>query len=353
MRAFTEEPSPSSSDLDSLIEGPSGELLNALMRYLPVGLTIARVPDVEIVKVSDTGAKLLQRPATALENIDFPVHSEAFRVSDPQNGEPADPDRLPLTRATLAGEIVEGEEWLVTAEDGRKVPILCNAGPIKNEAGHIIGGIIAWADLTRQKQLEKDLAAALAAKEVLMLELHHRVKNHINIVASIIRTESQNCGEEAQALAESLSQRIMALADSYSALQADRIGSVPATTLFEQVCSPLITEAVSLEIDVRDEIEISPAAVPVLGIIVNEAVCNAIKHAFGDDGMGAITISLERGQNEYKLQVRDNGRGVSAKTKRTGGTRLIPQLAEIMGGTAELTSNEGPGASWIVQLANV
>jgi two-component sensor histidine kinase len=353
MRAFENPPSLSSDDLDSLFNGPAGQLLDALMRYLPAGLTIARVPDVEIVRVSNAGAKLLQRPKTELENIDLPMHSNAYRVSDPQTGEPADPERLPLSRATLAGEVIEGEEWQITAEDGREVPILCNAGPIRNEAGSVIGGIIAWADLTKQKQLERDLAEALAAKEVLMLELHHRVKNHINIVASIIRTESKDRSDDAQELAERLSQRVMALADSYSALQADRIGGVPAASLFEQVCSPLITEAVSLEIDVSEEIEISPNAVPVLGIIVNEAVCNAIKHAFGDDGRGAIKVSLDRGEGEYKLKVRDNGRGVSGKTERTGGTELVQQLAEIMGGTAKLMPNNGPGASLVVQLPNV
>lgn len=353
MPAFGDPPSLSSEDLDGLIDGPAGQLLDALMRYLPAGLTIARVPDVEIVRVSDAGAKLLQRPSTELENIDLPMHSDAYRVSDPENGEPADPGRLPLTRATVAGEIVEGEEWLITAEDGRKVPILCNAGPIRNEAGDIIGGIIAWADLTKQKQLEKELASALAAKEMLMLELHHRVKNHISIIASIIRTESKDCGGEARALAERLSQRVLALADSYAALQADRMGGVPAAELIEKICAPLITEAVSLEINVNDEIEVSPTAIPVLGIIVNEAVCNAIKHAFGNDGAGAISVSLQRDGEDYKLRVRDDGRGLSGKTRLAGGTALIRQLAEIMGGKAELISNDGPGASLIVRLPQV
>jgi two-component sensor histidine kinase len=348
----TGDPAPSfSTDLDGLIDGPAAQFLDALMRNLPAGLTIARVPDVEIVRVSDAGAQLLQRPAEHLEKIDLAMHPEAFSISDPQTGRPADPESLPLSRATLAGEVVTGEEWLITDADGRKVPILCNAGPIRNDAGEIIGGLIAWADLTPQKQLEKELAAALAAKDVLMLELHHRVRNHIAIIASIIRNESRGCGDEALALAEHLGQRIMALADSYSALQADRIDSVPASELFESICLPLITKDISLRIDVSEEIEVSPQAVPIIGIIVNEAVCNAIKHAFTEDRDGAITVSLERGEDDYRLEVRDNGRGLSEKTSRSGGTGLITQLAETMGGTARLMPNdEGPGASIRVRL---
>jgi len=339
--------------LDDLLAGSARELLDALMRHLPVGLTIARVPDVDIVRVSDAGARLLQRPRDDLENISVHAHSDAYRVSDPVTGETAEVHRLPLTRATIEGEVVQGEEWLITAEDGPKVPILCNAGPIRNASGNIVGGIIAWADLTRQKELESALDSALCVQKLLMLELHHRVRNHLNIVASIIRSESAGCSEEAKKLVDRLGQRLSALSDSYSALEADKVGGIPARELIRHICLPLISEAVDLRIEVPDDIEVSSTAVPLLGIIINEAVCNAIKHAFPGDRRGTIEVSLVKADDAYRLVVSDDGVGLGKRASRSGGTDLAKRLAEIMGGSVELRQNDGPGASLVIQMTRM
>ncbi len=339
--------------LEALFDGPAAALLDSLMCSLPIGLTIARVPDVTIMRVSDAGAQLLQRSTDQLENISVDAHPDAYRVSDPRTGEMADASRLPLTRATIAGETVRGEEWLITAEDGRKVPILCNAGPIRNEAGSIVGGLIAWADLTRQKELEASLSEALQARDLLMLELHHRVRNHLNIVASIIRSESEGCSPEAQELVDRLSQRLTALSNSYGALQADKVESTSARELIEHICRPLISEAVELRIEVDDDLEVSTTGVPLLGIIVNEAVCNALKHAFPDNQHGVIDVSLVRSGETYRLVVSDNGVGLGAAVPRAGGTALARRLANIMGGSVELRQNDGPGASMIVRMTRM
>lgn len=340
---------------DELLHVKADVLLDGLMQFVPIGLSIAHGPEVAIVRVSDAGARLLSRPGNGHKDISSARHEDAYRLSDPETGDFVDPARLPLTRATLHGEVVQGETWLITAEDGRKIPILCDAGPLKDESGRIVAGVMAWTDLTRRRQLEADLVSAQAVHDTLMRELHHRVRNHLHIVASIIRNESRGCSGDAQALVARLSQRLDALSDSYGALEAKKVGGVAAARLLHQVCLPLNTDriAIAIAIEADDDIEVSPAGVPILGIIVNEAVCNAIKHAFPGDRSGSVTVSLKRRHEGFRLEVSDDGQGLSGKRARAGGTALIEHLAQVLGGSVELRNNEAQGLMFSVDLARL
>lgn len=331
-------------ELDRLLDGSAAALLDALMTHVPLGITIARAPDVEILRVSDAGSALLQRPRSSLEKIAVEMHSDAYQVSDPVTLAIADPASLPLTRATQQGEVVQGEEWLITAEDGKRLSILCNAGPIRNGQGEIIGGIIAWADITRQKQLEADLRDALEARDTLLAELQHRVKNHLAIVSSVLRAEARGGGSEAQALADRLQQRLNALASSYGALQFQEGEPVAAEAFLRHVCEPLVSKSVAINVEADTSIKISSEAGPILGIIVNEAVCNAIKHAFSGDQTGQIDVSLQVQEGAYLLKVRDDGRGIGSVASKGKGSGLMARLAKQLRGTVELRSEEGCGA---------
>ena len=81
---------------------------------------------------------------------------------------PGKPEEIPLTRAVRQGEVVTDEEWLLRRPDGEKIPILCNAGPIRDQEGRITGGIVAWRDAraikTAQRAAEQR-AAQLAAEQ--------------------------------------------------------------------------------------------------------------------------------------------------------------------------------------------
>lgn len=337
-------------ELERLLQGSAAALFDALMAHVPIGITIAHAPDVEIMRVSDAGSELLQRTRASLEGIPAELHSEAYRVSDPRTGEVADAARLPLTRATKDGEVVRGEEWVVTTADGRPISILCNAGPIRDEHNRVVGGIVAWTDMTRQKQLEMELRSSLDVRETLLTELHHRVKNHLQIVGSLVQAEGRGGGEEARALAERLQQRLSALADSYDALQRQERQTAAADEFLRDICEPLVSGAVALEVNADPQIEISGQAVPILGIIVNEAVCNAIKHAFPDDRPGRLTVSLRRDRNGYRLEVSDDGIGPHSGDAGGKGTELIGRLARQLGGAVELRPNQTAGATLAVSL---
>ncbi|MBX6744216.1 MAG: PAS domain S-box protein, partial [Acetobacteraceae bacterium] len=88
-----------------------------------------------------------------------PAHVAAWEILGP-DGKAARPEDLPLTRAVRRGEQVQQETWMVRHRDGRLIPILCSAGPIRDAGGRITGGILAWRDITDLRQAEAALAAS-------------------------------------------------------------------------------------------------------------------------------------------------------------------------------------------------
>ncbi|NES94690.1 MAG: PAS domain-containing protein [Desertifilum sp. SIO1I2] len=131
-------------------------ILDALMEYVPEGITIADAPNVAIRRVSRYGQQLTGRSPDVLESIPAEEHADKWGIFYADGITPATGDVLPLTRAVQQGEIITDEEWVLRQPDGTKVTISCNAGPIYAN-GEITGGVIAWRDITARKQTEIDL----------------------------------------------------------------------------------------------------------------------------------------------------------------------------------------------------
>lgn len=134
--------------------------LEALMEYIPEGITIADAPDVTIRMVSRHGLKIAGRPRQALGGLPTGQTPGKWKVPHTDRVTPASTQELPLARATQHGEVVTNEEWVVERPDGSQVPVLCDAGPIRNSSGEITGGIIAWRDISALKRLEEQLLEA-------------------------------------------------------------------------------------------------------------------------------------------------------------------------------------------------
>lgn len=334
----------SRTQLQALLSDDASALLDALMSFIPMGLTIAEPPDVRIVRVSDAGAVLLGRPRNAVEAITVEKHSEAHAVYDPLTGELAAPERLPLTRATLKGEMVRNEEWLLRAGSGTEITLLCNAGPVRNAVGEVIGGIIAWADITHQKQLERDLLDAVTERDRLLSELHHRIGNHLQLVGAMLRMEARQ-SPDAATLVEKIEQRLLALARSYSALRRT-IEDIPAAVFLSEVCEPLQTSHVRIELQAEAAVKLPTAAAPTVGIVVNEAVCNSLKHAFPGEREGTVRVSLTQEHNHLLLRITDDGVGIKPSASSDGqGQGLMSHLMKSLRGRIEISSAPDAGTT--------
>jgi PAS domain S-box-containing protein len=134
-------------------------ILEALMEYIPEGITIADAPDVYIRMVSRFGEELTGRPRETIEGMPMSEHPERWQVYHLDGVTLSTPEELPLSRATLFGDVINDEEWILKRASGEKITILCNAGPIRDHKGEISGGVIAWRDITERKKVEEAIRA--------------------------------------------------------------------------------------------------------------------------------------------------------------------------------------------------
>ena len=144
-----QEPAAAQQALEAEAE-EARQILDALMEYLPEGISIALGQDMRLTRVSSHGQDLLGPHAgrTVTEVL------EDWRGYEPDGVTPIAIEDAPLVRAVRHGEVVEGREiWQETGYGGR-IRLSCNAGPIRNAKGEITGAIVAWRDVTAEREAQ-------------------------------------------------------------------------------------------------------------------------------------------------------------------------------------------------------
>jgi two-component sensor histidine kinase len=206
---------------------------------------------------------------------------------------------------------------------------------------------------------EPSEAARLAAiamqaqnREVLLREMQHRVKNNFQIVLASIAIQKRRypAGDTQRAL-DHIASRINAISLAHDQLAPGEKGQiVKLSDYLRALCQAIKQQAEGIDLEVQaDELELSiDRAVP-LGLILNEIVTNSIKHAFGSDGGGRISVRLVAGvgYGEARLSVADNGRGIKEPNPAGSGLRLIAALARQIGGTVDQDSSTKGTTTWL------
>lgn len=138
----------------TLEESPA--TIEALMQHIPDGITIASAPDVNLKMVSRFGLEMAGRPEEELLHVSFGDIAEKWNLFHPDGRRPAD-EELPLSKAVQKGEIIKNEQWVLERPDGTRLTILCNAGPILDRNGKILGGFVTWRDITGSLRIEQEI----------------------------------------------------------------------------------------------------------------------------------------------------------------------------------------------------
>ncbi len=319
-------------------------LLNGLMRYLPEGITVAKPPDVTIVRVSEFGQKLVARDPGEIENITQEQHLKAWGLSRP-DGRPCaeDGSDLPLTRATLTGEVVEDEEWVITTPDGRSIPILCNAGPIRDASGRITEGIIAWRDMTRLKGLMQDLEKERDTNALLLRELSHRTMNAFTIMAGLLHLQSRSTQGAARDALAAAATRINSMGALYRRLThsgEEMVGTdqVDGGALLGELASEVRQAFLgdrfgSLTWDVAPDFVLPARDATSVALIVNELLTNSVKYA--NSAGPVIQLKAMCRPDSYQVSVTDNGDGFSSEAaaeSKSLGMKAVRALLTGLGG---------------------
>ncbi|AUS99416.1 hypothetical protein CLI64_02840 [Nostoc sp. CENA543] len=208
-------------------------------------------------------------------------------------------------------------------------------------------------DITEQKQAGEKIQASLKEKEVLLKEIHHRVKNNLGIVSSLLQMQCRRTQDpQATAILQDSQNRIASIALVHEKLyRSDDLANIDfaqyipdlTTHLFDsynvnsnQIQLKTKVENISLDIE---------TAIP-CGLIINELVSNALKYAFPANYRGEIQVTLSQITNhDLTLTVRDNGIGLPAefeqKKSKTLGMTLILGLVKQLRGQLEIHSHQG------------
>jgi two-component sensor histidine kinase len=208
-------------------------------------------------------------------------------------------------------------------------------------------------DITKRKRAEEQTKASLREKETLLREIHHRVKNNLQIISSLLYLQSTTLADATarQALKES-QDRVHSMALVHERLyRSSSLGAIDFGEHLRQLAGSVArsygpaTGRVRLEMDLKSIAVDLDLAIPV-SLIFNEVIANAFKHAFPGERAGTVKVAFfADGRETLTLRVRDDGVGLPPDAEydrgRSLGLKIVRNLAKQIHGELEIQSHHG------------
>jgi PAS domain S-box-containing protein len=262
------------------------------------------------------------------------------------------PKAIKALKKVYSGRVLDGLLIMQKTKDGDEFPAEINAVPIEIN-GKIVGAQGVLRDITEQLRTQEEIKASLKEKEILLKEVHHRVKNNMQIISSLLRLQSAGIQDERILDKFKVSQnRIRSLALIHERLYrstdftkidfADYCRNL-TTSLFRSYS--VDTNRVKLIQEIKSVFLDLNRAIP-CGLLINELLSNALKHAFPNGRKGEVLISiLTNNKSKYTLLVKDNGVGLPEDfdifNTDSLGMQLVGDLTSQIGGKLKVLKTEG------------
>lgn len=215
--------------------------------------------------------------------------------------------------------------------------------------------------IEERKQSEKAIKEALTEKNLLIAELHHRVKNNLAIISGLFSlTINDNLHEDAKNVLLESRNRVRSMALIHNRLyKSDSFTDVNFDEYIHELVSeittsyPSISNTINVNTDINNVILNVNSAIP-CGLILNELLTNAYKHAFKDKTEGEISISFLHQNGQYVMTVKDNGCGLPLdyNKKQSLGITVIEALTEQLDGKSKFSDNQGTHFELIFKANN-
>lgn len=237
---------------------------------------------------------------------------------------------------------------------GRLRDVLASAAFVTDDGNEPIGLVAAFVDITDRKLSEQATAASLREKEALLKEVHHRVKNNLQVISSLLRLELGRTTEPGvkQVLGE-MQNRILSMALLHETLyRSDDLSRVDLSRYLERLVQQVFRSAapsggrVTLHVSLEGASVDLEQAVP-CGLLVTELVSNSLKHAFPDSRAGEVRVALaylEDGET-LRLSVSDSGIGLpedfDTRRSKSLGLVLVSDLVRQLRGSLDIDAEHG------------
>ena len=255
-------------------------------------------------------------------------------------------------KALRTGKPQKIDTEMLRTSFGRKVYLGCYMVPFAR------GGMLFMAEdqtarRTAEERLKRKtqrLRTALREKDILLSEVHHRVKNNLAVVSSILQMQSRYIEDECfRGIFEECQNRIRSMALVHEQLyNTNNFASIGLNryvkSLIEMLSESLLRSGSGIRINIRVErLELSTEELLSVGMIITEALTNSLKHAFPEGGPGHVNVSIKKSGKDISLVISDDGVGFSLPDGVTGsfGMKLINIFSKQLNGSLEVLGHGG------------
>jgi len=283
---------------------------------------------------------------------------------DSQSSEPYDNFWIKKYESAFAGnpQYLETEFINKNGEESWREIYL---NPIFNENGDVLEVSGIGHDITEKKQSEAKIRKSLQEKEILLKEVHHRVKNNLQVISSILNLQSSYVKDEGTlSILKESQNRIKSMAFIHESLyQTKDFSSINFSEYIINLSQNLIhsysnfDREIKLNLDIQNVFLNLDLAIP-CGLIINEIVSNALKHAFVEKKEGGeVSIKMKIVEDDLILLIGDNGKGlpkhIDYRNTESLGLQLVVTLTDQLSGTIELHLEKGTNYSIVFKQNQV
>ncbi len=241
-------------------------------------------------------------------------------------------------------------DWLHRRFDGEVFPCEVTLTPVR--LGDRSPLLVVWHDLTERVRAEERVRASLREKEVLLKEIHHRVKNNLQIVSALLDLQSEHTTDpHTLSMFQESRGRVKSMALIHERLyRSHDMARVDFAEYVRQLAADLYRSYKVSDDDIRLELDVDTPPLPIdvaipCGLLLNELMSNCFKHAFKDATSGCVRVALRRDDGSNVFIVSDDGVGfpVGIDFRNTGsfGLQLVNTLVDQLDGRVELAIERG------------
>jgi len=267
-----------------------------------------------------------------------------------------------LSKKVFTGKLVQPFETVRKDKYGNRIHVILAASPIMVEK-KMTGIVIVYTDITSQKKHEEELEKSLKEKDILLKEIHHRVKNNLSVISALLNLQSSYLEDKkAKEMFQDSRNRVLTMMSIHEKLyKSEDITKVDFESYLESTVNNLFKiyginwDDISYKVDVKNVSLSIEKAIP-CGLIINELVTNSLKYAFNEmeDQKGIIEIIMHKSNGKHiELVIRDNGKGlpdnINLQETESLGLKLVDILSkrQLEG---ELNINGGEGTEFKIKF---